>query len=105
MEEAASKVVSALRYYFQDDSKRSKIIGCNVEARGVPMRWAFPPNRFRIFVLECTAKQITIGGLGDGKDRLRRERLLMLWPAVVIVAFLLVPFFYSLYRERKYYAE
>jgi hypothetical protein len=102
---AFSTYLGGGRYHIRHRTKKSRLIGCNVEARGVPMRWAFPPNRFRIFELECPAYQITVGGLDEGKDRLKRQRLAMLWPTVVMVAFFLVPFFYSLYRERKYYGK
>ena len=90
---------------WNEDLQAKPLIGCNVEVRGVPMKWTFD-DRFRVFELICLDKRIGIGGLELAEQRLKSDQIFLallilgFWFAVPVPAFIFV-----LYRERKFYRE
>ncbi|MFY9261900.1 MAG: hypothetical protein WAO71_15525 [Gallionella sp.] len=88
-------------YGWQSEEEAKKLIGCNVEIRGIPMRWTFE-ERFRVWELICLDKRIVVGGLEASAkvlDSSRKDSLL-----IFLFVWLLGPvpiFIYVLYRERN----
>lgn len=92
-------------YGWQGEEDRKKLVGCNVEIRGVSMKWTFE-DRFRVWELICRDRQIAVGGLEASAKMLDTSRKGDLW--IVLIVWLIGPlpvFVYVLYRERKHYHD
>ncbi len=90
-------------YGWKNEDEANKFIGCNVEIRGIPMKWTFE-DRFRVWELICRDKQIAVGGLEASAKMLESSRKGDLW--IFLFVWLLGPvpiFVYVHYREWKHY--
>jgi hypothetical protein len=92
-------------YGWQDEEDRKKFVGCNVEIRGVPMKWTFE-DRFRVWELICRDRQIAVSGLELGSKRLESEQKFSIYLSLFLWLLGPVPLFIAvLYRERKHYHD
>jgi hypothetical protein len=92
-------------YGWQDEEDRKKFIGCNVEIRGVPMKWTIE-DRFRVWELICRDRQIAVGGLESAAKMFDSNQKSNFW--LVLFYWLIVPvplFVAVLYRERKHHHD
>lgn len=90
---------------WKNEEEAKKLIGCNVEIRGIPMRWTLE-ERFRVWELICWDKRIAVGGLETNEKMLGSSRKGFFW--IFLVFWLIGPlpiFGYVLYRERKHHQD
>jgi hypothetical protein len=92
-------------YGWREDIEAKQLIGCNVEIRGVPMKWTFE-DRFRVWELICWDKQIAVGGLDLAARNLASQQKHHAWFDLLFWLLGPLPIFIAvLYRERKHYHD
>lgn len=90
------------QYYFLPKEVSDEILNCDVEIHGVPIRWIFEQNRFRIFELVCKEKNLHIGGLDKETKRLESYRISTVMPFLIFWLLVILPLlFFVVYKDRK----
>ena len=87
--------------YAVSKTDSQKLIGCNVEIRGVPVRWVLESDRFRVYELICRDKNVMIGGLEKETKIMNDMRAWSLMPILFIEMLLIAILIFDIRRERK----